>query len=55
MSEMLFDRDKLNELIKAVDEATGDSITFDGKLLLVAYAKYLIEYIDMRLKGNQYG
>lgn len=47
-----FDRIKLNELKKAYEKATEDGLDqfeFYGYVLLVSYAKYVIEYLDLNL------
>jgi hypothetical protein len=47
-----FDRDKRERLRKHYEQAKKEqkeSFMFDGRELLVSYAKYLLEYLDMRL------
>ena len=36
---------------KAYQACQGDRFTFDGNEFLKAYAKYLIEYLETRLKS----
>jgi len=51
-SMVKFDRDKRERLRKHYEQAVKEqkiSFTFDGHELLVSYAKYLLEYLDMRL------
>lgn len=42
-------RDRLRKEYEAAVAAGKDRFTFDGHELLVTYAKYLLEYLDMRL------
>jgi len=55
MSDIQFDKDKLENLKafykKAVD-TNQEQFVFEGHDLLVAYAKYLIEYLESRLGGK---
>lgn len=49
VDEIKFDRKKRDELRKLYDEAVKahkDKFTFEGHEILVAYAKYLLEYLD---------
>jgi len=49
METISFDKQKLSDLKKQYDKAVADkkeSFIFEGKELLTAYAKYLIEYLN---------
>ncbi len=49
---VVFDKDKLDELRHCYRKAikAGDDIfLFDGREILVAYAKYMIEYLEIIL------
>jgi len=51
MTQMVtFDFTKLVALKKAYEECEGESFMFDGREYLKAYAKYLIQYLEGRLK-----
>jgi hypothetical protein len=46
-----FDKEKLNELKAAYHKAKRENLEqfdFEGQTLLVSYAKYLIEYLDLQ-------
>lgn len=50
---MEFDKPKYLKLKKAYQKAVREqlkSFTFDGEELLTVYAKYVLEYIDMKFK-----
>jgi hypothetical protein len=52
---MTFDKEELSKLKKARGKAIEDgeeSFTFNGELILVQYAKYLIEYLEKHFKGE---
>lgn len=57
-NEMTFDRGKLHALKAAYNRAIkagksrDDAFGFDGQLLIVGYAKYLIEYLETKLGGS---
>lgn len=54
MKTIDFDRAKLQELRNAYTNAVArgeDQFEFEGSPILVAYAKYLIEYLDSRFKS----
>jgi len=49
---MEFDRAKAERLRKAYKAAVAagkEEFMFEGNLFLTAYAKYVLEYLDMRL------
>lgn len=49
---MHFDRPRLERLKKALEEAKAcgaGQFVFEGRLLLVSYARYLVEYLEGRL------
>jgi hypothetical protein len=42
-------RPMLERFKTAYDAATGDTFVFDGNEFVVAYARYLIEYLEAKL------
>lgn len=51
MKTIAFTRAKLNDLrgdYQKAFHAGQDEFTFEGQTIVTAYAKYLIEYLDMR-------
>lgn len=45
-----FDRDRLESFKRAYDKCESDTFEFDGHTFLKSYAKYMIEYLEERLK-----
>ena len=43
-----FDRKKLKRFKKAYNECKGDVFTFEGGDYLKEYAKYVIQYLEMK-------
>jgi hypothetical protein len=55
-SSINFDATNKEELRRAYQEAVSageESFYFDGSEILVSYAKYLLEYLDMTIKSNE--
>jgi hypothetical protein len=55
MSEIEFTPEKLKkfeELYNTTIEAGEETFTFEGREVLVDYAKYMIEYLDDKLRGR---
>lgn len=53
MTNINFDkpmRDRLRKAYEAAVKANADTFVFEGNVYVVGYAKYLLEYLDERLK-----
>ena len=53
MTNIKFDkpmRDRLRRAYDAAVEAKADTFVFEGNVYVTGYAKYLLEYLDGRLK-----
>lgn len=53
MNSISFDRQTLDQLKEAYDRAVKaghETFVFKGNVMLVSYAKYLIEYLETKLK-----
>ena len=44
-------RKAYNEAVKEQGETSLGAFTFEGGQYLIRYAKYLLEYLDMKIKG----
>lgn len=56
MAEMLINKKNLKEIKRLREKAIEDkkdSFTFDGNEILVGYAKYLIEFMELKLNPNK--
>jgi hypothetical protein len=53
MTNLTFDIKKLNKLKKVYAKSVEDgveSFDFEGNLILTAYAKYMIQYLEMQFE-----
>jgi hypothetical protein len=48
-----FDKPTLRKFKKVYNQALGDAFVFEGNLYVKGYAKYLIEYLEMKFKGEK--
>jgi hypothetical protein len=53
---IIFTKDKLSYLKRRYNKAVKDKeevFIFEGKEILTSFAKYLIEYLELHLKGGK--